>query len=639
MLSTIFYIVTIILLLIVFLLINKSKNKQNILLWIFISQIFIFCYNAVIVYLLSIFNIKSTLITLSLINFVITLILYIFIIRNNSIQKYYIKKIDILTVLIISMIVIIIGYLRFGFPFKIVYETVDPGTHFWTSMDFFRESILLNKAETAVDFSSRVFGSYVNMGIVFKVFYNFVGYINLYCIYIIYDLYMLFLSGTIFYFVIRYLCENKKFLLSLISSIIYLFGYPLNNMLFGFFYSGHVVILFCVLILIFKFIDNHELKEKTNLFLITLLNLGICFTYYLYAPIIAISEILYFIYRYKVNKDYNIKQIIKRIIFIILIPLVLTILYFVIPYISVKQYNVFNQLKIDGYCYNSYLSNFIIFIPLIIYYIGKMSKQKKFNFEIFLFFANILLVFIITFLSIFSLALQYYASKFYYVLWLLCFILSFNMLNQKEVNQTFCSIYFSTFIIIVLFSVFSIEEHLYDKNDGFGNRLESTNLLNIYSWNIDKIKYTNITFTVEEIEIIKKLYEIDAKNVINNFNLSFNGQRLWLNAFFWTNKLNYPENEIYGYMVKDVFYDPIEYNCYCNMDSNYKYFVIFYRDFASDKWNKYRDILPYEVQRRWDDDFRKDYTINKKNNYDIINRETCENCQFIDFEDGLIIIK
>ena len=61
-------------------------------------------------------------------------------------------------------------------------------------MEFFRHSTLLNHADTAIDFSTRVFGSYVNAGLLFKVAYPFVGYINLYIVYIVFDVFIIVFS-------------------------------------------------------------------------------------------------------------------------------------------------------------------------------------------------------------------------------------------------------------------------------------------------------------------------------------------------------------------------------------------------------------------------------------------------------------
>lgn len=638
LINSIIYLISFIILVTTFMLLKKSLNKQNVLMWIFLSFMLMFCYNSVVVFILSLFYIKSTLPILSIVNFLFSVLFLLHIFKTKTIQKYYLKKFDLLAIFIIVLATIIIGYFRFGFPFKIVYETCDPGTHFWTSMEFFRESILLNKAIVTVDFSSRVFGSYVNMGIIFKIFYPYVGYINLYFIYILYDLFMLAMSGITFYFLIRYICKENKGLFSLIFSIIYFTGYPLNNMIFGFFYSGHVVTLICILILLYKFFDNKEISYKFNLIFLMIVNIGICFAYYLYLPILFVCETIYFIYLKK-NKQIDKKNLLKSFLLVIIFPLILTLSYFVFPYIGNNQHSAFYQLSLDGYFYNSYFSNFILFVPIIVYYIISMLKNKKLNFEMILLFSVIIFIIFIIILSIMNIAMQYYASKFFYTLWLVNFILIFDFYIKNDIKKLYLNIYIASFLLVLIFTVFSIEDKLYDQNKSFGNRIESLNLLNVYNWNIDKIKYSNITFTSDEIKIIKELYNLGANNVINNFIHSFNSQRLWLNAFFWNQRLDYPENEVYDYMVKDVFFDPINYNSYKKMDNNYKYFVIFYREYDPRKWDGYSEVYPYEVQRRWNANFRKDYTINRIYDYSKIDRNTCVNCKFIDFDTGVIIIK
>ena len=61
MLSSIFYCLTTLMIIFCFLLIKKSNNKLNIIKWIFVSLILLFCLNALIVYILSYIKIPSNL--------------------------------------------------------------------------------------------------------------------------------------------------------------------------------------------------------------------------------------------------------------------------------------------------------------------------------------------------------------------------------------------------------------------------------------------------------------------------------------------------------------------------------------------------------------------------------------------------
>lgn len=637
MFESVCYIFSTIVLMTLFLLIKKCSKKQNFLLWLNLSFILMFCYNVIIVYILSTIYIHSTLLVLSIVNIIVSFVIYWFIIRNHGVQQYFIKKCDIIVNIILLVIVLVIGIIRFGIPpFQIVYETVDPGTHFWTSMDFFRESILLNHADTSVDFSARVFGSYVNVGILLKITYPFVGYVNLYQIYILYDIFMLLMSAVMFYYLVSYIFKQKKFFFILIVTVMYLLGYPLNSMIFGFFYSGHVVTLFCSLILIIKMLDCKEVMNKYIFILILMLNIAICFTYYLYVPILIVTELTYFIFIYKSD----IKKHFHILLLLLGLPLLLTFVYFFMPYLGSNQHDIFYQFTLDGYCYNNWISNFIYFIPLIIYYIIYMFKHKKINFEICLFLLVIIFILFLIILSIFNLAVHYYTSKIFYMLWLLCFILVLDLLSCDIIDKIFWKYYMIIFLILFGFQILNIENKLIQNNEITINKSEPFNILNVYNYNVDKIKYTIPTFDRKEIEIIKELYNLGATNVINNTINSYIYQRMWLNAFFEQEKLDYPENELYSYMEDNMyFYNPIADGNFDNINTNYKYYVLFYRDIDGIKYRYYSSVIPYEIQRRYDSNFATNRTISKKDSYDSLYRKSCKNCKFVDFDAGLIIIR
>lgn len=641
------YLITILILLITFLLVKKSNKKQNLMLWTSIFFILLFCYNSLIVYIMSALNIKSHLFHLSACNLFFSLVFLIKIECSKSIQKYFVKKRDLFSIFILLFITIIIGYCRFGYPFEIVYETTDPGTDFWTSLDFFKESVLLNNANNSMDFSIKVFGSYVNTGIFFKICYPIFGYIDLYKAYILFDLIMLFVSGVCFYFLISHLCKKINFWIILIGTILYFLGYPLNNLIFGFFYCGHVVTLFSVLMLFIKFYEDTYIKRSYLILFITLLNIGVCFTYYLYMPAVFLIEFIYFIcYRLKTKQKIFRSSPWVELFFTIFIPFNLMYYYFIIPTIGSNQNNIFYQLKLDGYFYNSGLSNFIMFVPIIIYYILYMKKHKKIDFEIISVTILTAITFYIIYLSFFGLAMEYYASKFVYMLWLVCFVIMFKLFNTD--NKNVFKSYMITFVLLSLCSMLNLENKVVDNNELMSNKRASSNILDVYSYNLKKIKFNNTIFTIEEIEMLKKLYDIGAKNVVNNFIDSFNPQRIWLNAFFQEEKKDYPENELYNYIVNhDVFFEPMMYNHYYVIDHNgyfncydkYDFYVIFYRRIDNKKYENYNPVIPFDVQARWDESFTKNYVINLKEIYDEFPRDTCKSCEFIDFDDGLIIIR
>lgn len=71
----IFYIITALLVLIMQILIKKNDEKESLIKWITFSMLIFMAYNIVIVVVMSFFNIKSTLINLSIINIITSVIL------------------------------------------------------------------------------------------------------------------------------------------------------------------------------------------------------------------------------------------------------------------------------------------------------------------------------------------------------------------------------------------------------------------------------------------------------------------------------------------------------------------------------------------------------------------------------------
>ena len=60
-------------------------------------------------------------------------------------QKYYIKKLEIFFCIIIFLLVTLVAYLRFGFPFNIKYEITDGSSHYYFAEQFSKNSELLYK--------------------------------------------------------------------------------------------------------------------------------------------------------------------------------------------------------------------------------------------------------------------------------------------------------------------------------------------------------------------------------------------------------------------------------------------------------------------------------------------------------------
>ena len=83
----IIYTLTLLTLLILHILVYKTKTKQNILKWFAISLMLMFCYNILICVILSFIGISSNLLSLSIINLIVIASL-IYTIRKTKMMYY-----------------------------------------------------------------------------------------------------------------------------------------------------------------------------------------------------------------------------------------------------------------------------------------------------------------------------------------------------------------------------------------------------------------------------------------------------------------------------------------------------------------------------------------------------------------------
>ena len=235
----IIYLISLIILFLTFMLIKKTDKVLDVISFIGISIVLILCYNAFVCYILTFVSIPITLLSLGIINigFAIPMIIKIF--ANKEIQKYKLDKFSLICIVLILIAVFAVSYLNFGFPFNIKYETGDPATHYLTSVMFANQDRLinLNKDEVYGEFYGRKIGSYVNSGIIMKCFSNVIDEIDYYNIFIAFGIFILFMTGSMMYSTLEKFTKSKgEKILALIVSIIYIMGYPLNSLLFGFEY-------------------------------------------------------------------------------------------------------------------------------------------------------------------------------------------------------------------------------------------------------------------------------------------------------------------------------------------------------------------------------------------------------------------
>lgn len=517
----IIYVISVTILLIIFMLIKKSGKTLNFLGILGLGIVLILCYNVLECYILNFLRIKLTLLNLSIINFIFIITGGIYLFRKKDLQKYYLNKFDLIFVFLIALIVFFIGIIHYGNTLIIVYESTDSAVHYTASVDFAKSDYLLNlDSDKLWGMQNWKLGSYVNSGLIMKVFSNVIDDFYNYRIFIIFGLFILFLTAYIMYMAFIKISKGKVRILAFIVSLLYVFGYPLNSLFFGFEYMSMGILIVTALLYSVQFYTSKEINLKEIIVILFLLNFQLFHSYYQFVPYIYSALFIYICFvNYKDDKKIFTKKNIITLLVTLIIPFILGYLYYMAQGIynlsfldssigekiedSIRvQKGLISSFDIPGYVYNNLYSNIIILLPLVVFVIIKEIREKKSidfsSIAIIFALGYIILLFIGNILDYIS---EYYVTKNYFALWALLWYINFKGLYYLyEKKKLVPYLIISTYIIVLIIS-----------NFGF-NIKDTSNKLNDYSFKgISEIYNVNIALTFRagidfydrEIELMK----------------------------------------------------------------------------------------------------------------------------------------
>ena len=520
----IIYLISVLILLISFLLVKKSENQIDIISFICISIVAIFCHNTFICYILTFFTIPITLWILALINLVISMIFTVLIIKNKQIQKYDFKKIDLLYIALIILVVLLVSYLNFEFPFNIKYETGDPSVHYLTSVMFAESDSLLAGTEGDYvygSFNTRKTSSYVNSGLLMKCICKDLNPIECYNVFVIFGIIVLYLTGiSMFSALTHFAKKNEHRFWAFIVSLICMLGYPLNSFLFGFEYLSMGLLVICAILNLLYYYKTEELSIKYFVILMFLLNFGLFSSYFMFVPFMYPALWIYFcIKNYNKTKKIVTKELVILLAVTLLIPFILGYIYHLAPELyaviinktldaenlmKYSSYIVSDGLAVDGYIYINLYSNMLLLIPLVIYFFVKKAKEKNLNSEIFI---GLLITFTIIFIEVllignkFGKVSIYYLSKNYFALWIILLYCNYKALilmsdKNNYLPRIFIIVYVILMIVCTIFSKVKMINALNNPNENIFSVME------IFGVNKDILINKPCVYNQEELEIL-----------------------------------------------------------------------------------------------------------------------------------------
>lgn len=427
------YLISSIILVSVFLLFRKFEEKQNFCRSFIMSIVTYECYLCFIAGIMTVCHIPVDIYSVSIVNILLAGILAVVLYKRKCFQKYYINLGDAVFLISLALIVFYIFVQRFTLDLHIIFETSDPGVHLKLAMNFVN--------------SKKVEGMYIGQlinGLFIESLMNVFSGEMVYKSFIIQCGINFFVAGAVFWAVVqKYGTNHVLRLLVYLSTLIYLFGYPYNDFLYGFVYLQMAITVVCYII----GLTQDFRKDKVNIWFWGLMAgtacLGVSIGYTLFAPPVFIgifAFVMYKAYQEKWLMQQNRFMVSKRFLLctlnIFLLPTFLTIwIVIVMPKINGNIPDYGNALSsAEGSIYRNLFSDFLLYIIPAVYGIWKGFK-KKLNF-LSLFYA----VFGIYYLGFLFMMLSnrlstYYFYKLNYLLWMLiimAFVIGIGEIWKKE---------------------------------------------------------------------------------------------------------------------------------------------------------------------------------------------------------------
>lgn len=437
------YILSVILLGIAFMIFKKSDEKLNFIKWLIIFIVSMLAYNVVIGMILGLLRITSHLWLLSLINVLVAVGLGFKAIKTKDIQKYCVTKYNVVGLLLV-LAVFAVMFVKdlYIFSGDITHAAIDSAIHYRAAKHYAENMMIFINVEDPTFFNFNVMqtGAYINDGIFMNVVHNLTG-ISYEYLYQFFESSVLFLNGLAFYAIVMDKIKTKRgFVGSFVLFVLYMYGYPYNNWIFGFSYLSVGVALIALMVSIVELLFAKENIKKWFVYaLIGIVAFGIIFSYCLFVPVVFASICIYCFLKGILDKEDKkfLKLFSKTTLIVLGILLVITLVgiaYLFIPTFFIEgQTDLISALKINGGYYSEMYRNFVVYIPFAFIYcldLFRKIKNKELNYF------DVFAIFVVGFLALLflgyiaDLVSPYYTLKMYSLLWIVILAVAINIVND-----------------------------------------------------------------------------------------------------------------------------------------------------------------------------------------------------------------
>ncbi len=467
----IIYIITLIVLGIAFMILKKSEQKLNFIKWLIIYFVSLFGYNIILGMVLGLLNITAHIWLLSLINIVFAILLSFKAIKNKDMQKYFVRKIDVIVLLgVIAIFIVMFFKDLYIYNGDISHMAIDSAIHYRAAKHYAKNlKIFINvEDKTFFNFNVMQTGAYINDGIFMNVINSITG-IDYTYLYQIFETIVLYLSGLAFYASFTDKIKTKRGVLAtLILFVLYMYGYPYNSWFYGFSYLSVGIMMVTMLLVVVEYLYSEEkITKKVVIPLIGLLAFGLTFSYCLFVPAIFASICIYcFLKDFSQEGKTYLKFFKKTTLIVTGLLLLVTAIgigYLAVPtFLIPGQTNLVKALKEGGGIYNEKYRNFLPYTPFIVWFFVELVRRIK-NKQ--LRYIDIFSVILMGFCALLNLGVnykfvsEYYMLKSYFIIWIAIFAITIDLVNNyidKKILRIDALIIFAIYAFLLIKFVFTI---------------------------------------------------------------------------------------------------------------------------------------------------------------------------------------
>jgi len=398
-----------------FFLVKKADKTFSALTWTFLTYILNMCFNTLTSGILTLIHVPVTILSLAIVNIAVSVFLWMKIIKSKEKQSYKVIPADFFVVIFLIGIVFVYWGKVYGTAMKPGFYVPDGSAHYMEAMRVVRD-----RNVTDMYYHS------INNAVWIELLTPIIQAPHYYKAYLFSELLNLFLSGLSIYCLIQKYAKGK-FLqaLSVVFPLIYVIGYPLNNILYGFVYLGEGITIIAATLIILELFCNDYISRNMGVVLLCLCCTGIALCYILFAPVVFIVIFIRVLFYQKRVEKIVCKNTVLMNLAIFLLPCILAIVFAYGGIFATTEETVGGSIAAEGTIYRDLYSNFLPWFPFAGYSVFTLIKQKKNKSIVMLFLAFILQAVAFFVLAYVGGVSTYYFYKMHYLLWLFVLSLAF----------------------------------------------------------------------------------------------------------------------------------------------------------------------------------------------------------------------